>query len=40
MAGAETNLMARLRPQSSNQAADAAGTDDCDFHTGAHVSLD
>jgi hypothetical protein len=34
MAGAETTLVARLRPQFSNYAADAARTDDCDFHTG------
>src|ERR1700739_2466628 len=34
MPGAETNLVARLRPQFSNQATDAAGSDDCDFHIG------
>jgi hypothetical protein len=34
MAGAETNLVARLRPQFSNQAADAAGSDDCDLYIG------
>ena len=33
MAGTETNLVARLRQQLSNHAADVAGTDNSDFHT-------
>lgn len=35
----ETNLVARLRPKFSKDAADAAGTDYCDFHNNPNPLL-